>query len=948
VIAETTAALLEREHELDVLQRALVNAARGDGSVVVIEAPPGLGKTRLVETAAEAAERAGLRPLHARGSELERGFAFGCVRQLFEPLLCSTELDSSRVFAGAAALARPLFEAPGEERAPPPPGDQTFPILRGLYWLSVNLAEERPLLLSLDDAHWADPSTLRFLSFLALRLDGLAAVLLLTARGGEEGECTAQIARLSRDPRAVMLSPGPLSERATGVIAAGLLEADPDPAFVRACHRASAGNPLYLTALVEQALAAGIPPSAEAAERVARLSPRAVFRAVLLHLASLSPGAAALARAVSVLGDGAPLLEAAALAELGPEEAAAAADALARRSILADQERLSFAHPVVREAIYSEIPSCERQALHARAAELLAGLDASTERVAAQLQRAAPRGSADAVEALRRAAAAALARGAPDVAASHLQRALAEPPAPQQRADLLHQLGTARFQAGHRGAVDDLREAVRLAAPGREAARITRSLYQALVPLERNDEAVRALEAAIAGLDGADRELALQLEADIATAGRLHAASYPRTANRLRRYAGKVGGHTRAERALLASLAMQQLLSGAPAAEAAELAANALDHGLLAEQTADSATLYDALYVLIVTCRLDFADRVCEEALADARARGSQFGFALATCFRSDLDYRRGRVADAEADARTAIEAADEAGWQFADYALAFLIDALIELDRLAEATTILESRGHHRLIQNTFMHDRLLWSRARVRLAQGRPQDALSDLEELARRERHWRARCPAALPYRSTIAIALAGTGQRDRACRLAAEELHLARRFGAPRPIGIALRALGLTERGERGIQRLRESIMTLDSSPARLEHARAVTDLGAALRRGNHRTDARPLLERGLALAQRCGAHALSKRASTELRTIGVRPRTPLRTGPDELTASERRVCELAADGLSNPQIAQALFVSRKTVETHLGRAYRKLDVARRGELAGALRRRTAPD
>jgi DNA-binding CsgD family transcriptional regulator len=138
------------------------------------------------------------------------------------------------------------------------------------------------------------------------------------------------------------------------------------------------------------------------------------------------------------------------------------------------------------------------------------------------------------------------------------------------------------------------------------------------------------------------------------------------------------------------------------------------------------------------------------------------------------------------------------------------------------------------------------------------------------------------------------------------------------------------------------------MTLESSPARLEHARAVTDLGAALRRANRRADARPLLERGLALAQRCGAHALSKRASTELRTIGVRPRTPLRTGPDELTASERRVCELAADGLSNPQIAQALFVTRKTVETHLGRAYRKLDVARRGELAGALRTRTAPD
>jgi ATP/maltotriose-dependent transcriptional regulator MalT len=483
---------------------------------------------------------------------------------------------------------------------------------------------------------------------------------------------------------------------------------------------------------------------------------------------------------------------------------------------------------------------------------------------------------------------------------------------------------------------------------GRQTAEITRSLYQALMPLERNEEAVAALEAAIAGLDGADREVALQLEADIATAGRLDPATYPRTAQRLRRYAGTTCGDSPAERSLLATRAMQHVLSGAPAAEAAELAARALDHGLLADQTADSATLYDALYVLIVTGNLDRAERVCEEALADARARGSQFGFALASCFRSDLDFRRGRIGEAEADARAAIEAADEAGWRFADYAVAFLIDALIELDRLDDATAVLESRGHHRHIPHTFMHNRLLWSRARVRLAHGRQKAGLSDLEDLARREREWRARCPAALPYRSTIAIALAGTSRRDQACRLAAEELQLARRFGAPRPIGIALRALGLSEGGTHGTELLHESTKTLEQSPARLEHARALTDHGAALRRANHRADARAQLERGLALAQRCGASTLAKRASTELRTIGVRPPTHLNAGPDELTASERRVCELAANGLSNPDIAQALFVTRKTVETHLGRAYRKLNITGRGQLAATLPASPAAD
>ncbi len=936
---ETGAGLLGREYELDVLDRALTDATEGDGRVVVIEASAGLGKTRLAGATAEAAQRAGMRVLRARGSELESGFAFGCVRQLFEPLLGASALDPPGAFAGAARLARPLFEAPAQAPTLPWSGDQTFPVLRGLYWLCANLAEQHPLLLSLDDAHWADAASLGFLSFIAVRLDGLAAVLLLTVRPGEEGERAAQIARLSRDPRAVTLSPAPLGEEATGFLAARLLEADPDPAFVRACHRASAGNPLYLTALLEQALSAGISPSAEGAERVARMSPRMVFRAVLLHLASLSEGAPALARAVSVLGDGTPLPEAAALAQLGPEEAAAAADALQRRSVFADQERLSFAHPVVRETIYSEIPLRERQALHAQAAELLSGLGASAERVAAQLQRTAPRGNAAAVETLREAAAAA--SGAPDVAAEHLQRALDEPPPSQQRADLLHQLGTTRLQAGNPGAVDDLRQALRLAAPGRQAARVARSLYQALVPLERNEEAVATLEAAIAGLEGGECEIALQLEADIATAGRLHPTTYPQATKRLRRYQGKIRGHSPAERALQASLAMQCVLSGAPATEAAELAARALEQGLLTEQTADSATLYDALYALIVAGRLDFAERVCDDAIADARARGSRFGFALASCFRSDLDYRRGRIAEAEADARTAIEAADEAGWRFADYALAFLIDALIELDQVDEASIILESRGHHRLIPYTFMHDRLLWSRARVRLAQDRQQAGLSDLEELARRERHWRVCCPAALPYRSTMAIALSRAGQRERARRLASKELKLAGRFGAPQPIGIALHALGLTEGGERGTELLYESVAALEQSPARLEEARVLTDLGAALRRANHRAEARPLLERGLTLAQGCSASALGRRASTELRTLGVRPPTNLQAGPDQLTASERRVCEFAANGLSNPEIAQALFVTRKTVETHLGRSYRKLDISGRGELAAAL-------
>ena len=173
------------------------------------------------------------------------------------------------------------------------------------------------------------------------------------------------------------------------------------------------------------------------------------------------------------------------------------------------------------------------------------------------------------------------------------------------------------------------------------------------------------------------------------------------------------------------------------------------------------------------------------------------------------------------------------------------------------------------------------------------------------------------------------------------MAADDLERAQRWGAASGIGVALRATALVEGGAASVDRLREAVEVLERSPARLEHARALTDLGAALRRANRRAEARSALQDGLDLAERCGARALAERARTELRAAGGRSSDPYGTGVEQLTASERRVAELAAEGQSNPEIAQALFVTRKTVETHLGRVYRKLDISGRGELAHAL-------
>ena len=173
------------------------------------------------------------------------------------------------------------------------------------------------------------------------------------------------------------------------------------------------------------------------------------------------------------------------------------------------------------------------------------------------------------------------------------------------------------------------------------------------------------------------------------------------------------------------------------------------------------------------------------------------------------------------------------------------------------------------------------------------------------------------------------------------MAREELELSRRWGAPRAIGISLCALGLVEGGAAGERSLRDAVEVLAESPARLEHARALIDLGAALRRANSRSEARNYLREGVEFAHRCGASALAERGNDELAATGAHPRRVMLSGLESLTASERRVAQMAAEEVSNKEIAQALFVTVKTVEVHLSSVYRKLAINSRRQLAAAL-------
>src|SRR4051812_14222209 len=375
--------LLEREDELELLSRLIGEARAARGRMILVEGPPGIGKTRLLEASRDGAHEQGLRVLTARASELDRQFPFGVVRQLFEPLLASADAGRREAWLqGAAARAAPLLGAGSLEAA----GNDPLAHFHALYWLVANLAEhDGPLLLSLDDMHWADPSSLRFLQFLLPRLGELPVLVAVATRAAEPGIDRAPIDALATDPLTVALRPAPLSDAAVSELLESELGDAVDRGFSGACRVATGGNPFLLRELLRELATEGVEPTAERVPLVRQLAPPTVARAVLLRLARLGPDASALARAVAVLGDSVPLHRAAALAGAPAEQANASRAPFARAHPPPASRPLSFAPPILRAAVYSDIDPGERSRCHRHAAALLAEEGAAGDEVAVHL-----------------------------------------------------------------------------------------------------------------------------------------------------------------------------------------------------------------------------------------------------------------------------------------------------------------------------------------------------------------------------------------------------------------------------------------------------------------------------------------------------------------------------------------------------------------------------------
>lgn len=400
--------------------------------------------------------------------------------------------------------------------------------------------------------------------------------------------------------------------------------------------------------------------------------------------------------------------------------------------------------------------------------------------------------------------------------------------------------------------------------------------------------------------------------------------------------------HSVLEATALATLAMDELMYLRSAARAADRAQRAIAAGLPPEPQRGEAWAIVALAVLAATDELDAALRGADEILARARELGAAAAVATILALRAFILTRRGDLLAAQADAQASIElATDLLGVEFVVLAVSTAVISGLERDETPDSLRRLIDRVGIRYDTEFSPSSQLRHASALLRAAAGNLDGAIDELLACELDDPALGSLNPAVLPWRSTAALLLADVGRNDEARVLAADELRRARAFGAPRAVAVALRAQALVGPSSERPDRLKEALELLEPVPARLEHARVLVDLGATYRAAGKRAAARAPLLDGLALAARCGAVALERRARAELAAIGIRPRTTGRSGAESLTPSERRVAELAAAGQTNREIAQTLFVTEKTVETHLGRAFRKLDVTSRRQLPDVL-------
>lgn len=920
-IGDVATRLLEREAEIAALGARLGEAIAGNGTVLVLQGPAGCGKTALLDSLGGTAA-ADARVLEARGAELERDLPFGLVRQLLEaPLHALDGGARAALLSGPASSAGALLEAPSI-----PPPENPLAVAHGVYWTLARLADGEPLCLLVDDAQWADDESIAAFAYLARRIEGHRILLALGTRSDEPSGADWRSVAEAGD--ATLLEPAPLSLSAARRLLRVGLGADVDEGFARACEHATGGNPWLLRELIASCRERGLAPDGTGAEQIARLAPAGVAGIVLARIAAIGADAVALARALAILERG-RLADAARLAELDDGPGAQAADALIAAGVLARGLPLEFVHPIARATVEAELSPATRDRLHRRAAAVLAASQPAT--AALHLLRCESAADAWAVDALCAAADEALARAAPGTAVQLLERALAE----GGDATVRERLGRALLAAGDPRATGELLAALDAAVDPAERLRLAGIAGQAQFVAGEVPAGIATVRAALAqaeraGADAARHEL-------LAVYATMAYSDVDVRADVVRR-----AGGANSVPQLRAVAAIDGFFAGRPADEVVPEARRAIAELELRSGIDVASTFHLAVYALAGCDHVEDANAALERVFELARDSGSRFTYGLACFFRMWCRWCAGDLPGVVADGEETIAFSAEGGgfvipnvrWLEAEHAL--LSGDLERCEQALDDGMV----AAHRVGWST-LGTWLLHGRAGLRLRRGDYGGALADAVESGELLAANGAPSPAILDWRGRGVRAALGLGERERARELAADGLARAETVGAPRTLALARRSYALTREGDERLAALRDAADIAARGPNPLVRAEILFELGVALKRARHRREAREPLRQAIDLARRCGAPGLAADARVELEATGARRRSEPAWGVDALTARERDLARLAAAGLSNTEIAERLFITRKTVESHLSAVFRKLEIASREELPAAL-------
>ncbi|MBQ0825757.1 ATP-binding protein [Streptomyces tagetis] len=879
--ATPSGSLLERDAEVAAITEAVDSLRAGrssSGSLLVWRGAAGLGKTALLTETRRIALDRGCTVWWARGGETLRSVPFNVVRQLLQPALVSMLPEEAREYLGDwYDLAGPALGIvdPGDRQADPQG------VCAGLVAVVRRLAaREFPLVLIIDDVHWADQETLQWLAALAERIEETSVLVVLARRSEKTGGDSARLLDAVADAGRALDTLSALTPRATADLTRATLGAHADDPFCREVWAVTGGNPYETVELLAKVQDSELDPVEAHAAELRALNRSSRGGGIVARLEQLGIDATRFAWAAAILGTGITIDMVASLATLRRDDAVRCAELLRTARIMTGPDpatgrpaegEMEFVHPLIATAVYNSIPEALCRAMHGIAAQLVADRGLGAAAASRHLVQVHPEDDQDVVAQLRAAAREHLAVGAPDAARRCLERALQEPPTAILHAPVLYELGCATLLTAPATTIEHLRTA--LGMPGLDADQRVDAVFrlsQALLHNDQLEEAVRTVEAEAARNTDPAKRLWLQAVQYMWEGIHAGETSSPDRSARLADLAATCTGRDNSERALLILRGFDAMSHGENAEEVVEVCDRALVNGRLAPGLGWTDSEWGIELPLMLASayaysdRLDRAEALFTEGLRAYENAGWNGGhLALAHAYVGLGHRRRGRLVEAEAALRESLRIAELVGRGLPLYwsAICNLIDTLLARGHVDEAWSLAGRYGFAPPYPSTIVLPDPRSIRGRLLLATGRTREGIAELEAAEKAAASRGRHNPVVVPWATDLARALAAEDP-ERAARLASDARRQAERFGTDTAIGEALRCAAALETGERAARLAAQAVTYLEASPCQYEHAAARVEYGIATRSASE-------LERGLALARSCGADGLAARAAEAL-------------------------------------------------------------------------------